>query len=250
MKQICLIANSKDSNHVDELMEEIINEKGTKALETIVSHAMDINVPYFKSNTLSNPIPQIKMIKHPLCNYNKKKRCRYSDGRHCSYDSPCEEYTNYVDKSRYETEGVTYMAGDLVMTDGIMDTRKGIPFIITSTQPRCKFSLKEGEVIRDVVYLDELENEGNYIPFCTWTKHVVPITLTPKILEDNGWKKEYAYSDEVSYTNNKYLHVAFRHDDSTIKVSVGYFTLPNGIKYVHELQHLLFGLKLNSEFKV
>lgn len=45
-----------EASHIDEVMEVIINENGTKALETIVNHAMDKNVPYFASKTHSSKL--------------------------------------------------------------------------------------------------------------------------------------------------------------------------------------------------
>lgn len=144
------------------------------------------------------------------------------------------------------------MAGDLVMTDGVNGTNKGIPYVITCIQPMRRFNFKvcEKEVVKDVAYLDKLEHDDKFVPFGTLTKHIVPISLTPKILEDNGWKKEYSIGNEDRYINYNFLHVTFYNNDNTIKVWVKGLNLLNGIKYVNELQHLLFGLKLNSEFKV
>lgn len=190
------------------------------------------------------------MPRRKLCYFNKKKECCHSDGRYCSYAGPCDEYINYFARSSYEMEGVTYMAGDLVMTDGINDTKKGIPYVIKSIQPMNTFKFIEKEVVRDVAYLDKLEHDDKFIPFGTWTKHIIPISLTPQILERNGWKKEYSIGNEDRYVNYNFLHVTFHYNDNTIKVWVNGLTLLNGIKYVNELQHLLFGLKLNLGFKV
>lgn len=78
-----------------------------------------------------------------------------------------------------------------------------------------------------------------------------PIPLTPNILEKNGWKKSkindcayfyYKYGVFLTYTSKD---GKFWFDD---------FDYSSGIcvelPYIHSLQHLLFGLGLNSEMKV
>ena len=104
--------------------------------------------------------------------------------------------------------------------------------------------------------------DGNY----GWIREdaIKPIPLTPEILEKNGWKKE------VMSRGVKNSHCVYTKPD--IK-EYGYFPIyiEKGIgdefdvypftdnnvckqiayiKYVHELQHLLFGLGLNSEMEV
>lgn len=93
------------------------------------------------------------------------------------------------------------------------------------------------------------------------SKEIKPIPLTPKILEKNGWKfygqheKIWWNDDEswISYNNITKTDINLRF------YTDGNFFLPclkdkeisvNSIKYVHELQHLLFGLGINSEMEV
>ena len=94
--------------------------------------------------------------------------------------------------------------------------------------------------------------------------NIVPIPLTPEILEKNGWVKE------VMSRGVKNSHWVYTKPDIE---EYGYFPIyiEKGIgkefdvypftgnhvckqiafiKYVHELQHLLFGLGLNSEMEV
>ena len=91
-----------------------------------------------------------------------------------------------------------------------------------------------------------------------------PIPLTPDILEKNGWKKE------VMSRGVKNSHWVYTKPDIKeygyfpiyIEKGIGDefdvypFTVNNVctqiayIKYVHQLQHLLFGLGLNSEMEV
>lgn len=93
---------------------------------------------------------------------------------------------------------------------------------------------------------------------------IAPIPLTPEILEKNGWKRE-AMSRGVSDR-----HLVYTKPDIE---EYGYFPIyiEKGIgdefdvypftdnhdckqiayiKYVHQLQHLLFGLNINSEMEV
>lgn len=82
----------------------------------------------------------------------------------------------------------------------------------------------------------------------------VPITL--EILEKNGWDFTGYYMD----FNGSLLNICSKRDilpylyyyyaTKGFSVSIcGKIVLPN-IKYVHELQHLLFGLGINSEMEL
>lgn len=104
--------------------------------------------------------------------------------------------------------------------------------------------------------------DGNY----GWIREdaIKPIPLTPEILEKNGWKKE------VMSRGVKNSHLVYTKPDIE---EYGYFPIyiEKGIgdefdvypftdnnvckqiayiKYVHELQHLLFGLGINHEMEV
>ena len=79
------------------------------------------------------------------------------------------------------------------------------------------------------------------------SNEIKPIPLTPEILEKNGWKKP---DDFDSYWLNK---IGLLQEGDTWHSALGStkiaITLGN-IMYVHQLQHLLFGLGLNSEMEV
>lgn len=82
-------------------------------------------------------------------------------------------------------------------------------------------------------------------------RDILPIPLTPEILEKNGWKDD-GYDWYRLPTKRSYLYIT---KDIT---TLGEFLVCVGldrhnlasINFVHELQHLLFGLGLNSEMEV
>ena len=73
-----------------------------------------------------------------------------------------------------------------------------------------------------------------------------PIPLTPEILEKNGWKKTDAtwiYKREDSVTIFRLL------DDKSYAAYIGNIRLLE-FQFVHQLQHILFGLGLKTEMEV
>ena len=136
-----------------------------------------------------------------------------------------------------------YIQGDVVMYDNkimvIKEPRDGSHFDLSCP--------KDG-LVYCLVDIDEIK----------------PVSLTPEILEKNGWKKE------VMSRGVKNSHWVYTKTDIE---EYGYFPIyiEKGIgkefdvypftgnnvckqiayiKYVHQLQHLLFGLGLNSEMEV
>lgn len=76
---------------------------------------------------------------------------------------------------------------------------------------------------------------------------VRPIPLTPEILEKNRWRSingKYA----LKIKNANYVVLEFTEDG--IYTYINENTMLFIIKYIHELQHLPFGLGLNSEMEV
>lgn len=77
--------------------------------------------------------------------------------------------------------------------------------------------------------------------------NIVPIPLTPEILGKNGWRPindKYA----LKIKNANYVILEFTEDG--IYTYINENTMLFTIKYIHELQHLLFGLGLNSEINI
>lgn len=141
------------------------------------------------------------------------------------------------------------------MTNGApIGTKEGVVYVVTASDPNRKVTFEDGTVLKGTVTLDNVKgmkitDKGYLFGDCAaWVKHIVPIPLTPKILEDNGWLflndgyiKCYQHPKDwrlqVQIIKGKYL--AYLHDE-----------LLHEINQVHQLQHLLFGLGLNSELKV
>ena len=78
----------------------------------------------------------------------------------------------------------------------------------------------------------------------------VPLTL--EILEKNGWKKdeESSFKTQLYYKKKfgvRTMFVIVREEDLIIMYDNAYLKI---IQYIHELQHLLFGIGLNSEMEV
>lgn len=79
---------------------------------------------------------------------------------------------------------------------------------------------------------------------------VVPIKLTPRILKANGWEKlDNVYKiPTYGHQEAEWLEVMFELDDC--KAFCLDCAIVDSFNYVHELQHLLFGLGLPSDLKV
>ena len=74
------------------------------------------------------------------------------------------------------------------------------------------------------------------------------VVLTPEILKKNGWKKfKRPYSSDYCYRRKGYTTLNIRSDK---EVYFHWGDHDKSITTVHQLQHLLFGLGLNSEMEV
>lgn len=164
-----------------------------------------------------------------------------------------------------------YIPGDLVMTNGVpLGTAQNVVYRVTSSDPSKTLELDDGTVLKGVVCLENIEGaefgEKGYLSgdCCAWVKDIVPIPISIEILEKNGWKKEvmsrgvknshWVYTkpdiEEYGYfpiyiekgTGDEFDVYPFT--DNNVCTQIAY------IKYVHQLQHLLFGLGLNSEMEV
>lgn len=84
---------------------------------------------------------------------------------------------------------------------------------------------------------------------CGWIREdaIKPIPLTPEILEKNGWREE-----KGDYINDNYhIKLCEKIDGySAYKVVNDTIVWLRDVKSVSNLQHLIFGLGLNSEMEV
>ena len=79
---------------------------------------------------------------------------------------------------------------------------------------------------------------------------VKPIPLTPEILEKNGWKKDGKWY--YLKTSRAYLYTiqdAGQPDEFLICANTDKHNLTS-VSFVHQLQHLLFGLGINHKMEV
>ena len=108
------------------------------------------------------------------------------------------------------------------------------------------------------IYVRVIENGGeNRIWDASLKEEISPIPLTPEILEKNGWKIEDVNPNDLSNIVSKgIMYRAIKNKEILFfQKGASIFTCPLNwrkieSKYVHELQHLLFGLGLNSEMEV
>ena len=122
-----------------------------------------------------------------------------------------------------------------------------------------KFLFEESKVI-------EVYEDGSYymdspnITGCPKEEELSPIPLTPEILEKNGWKlhkhhKRDSYDDVSwsSYHKPAETNISLRlypEEKAFFPFLYTQEISEKPIRYIHQLQHLLFGLGLNSEMEV
>jgi hypothetical protein len=147
-----------------------------------------------------------------------------------------------------------YIPGDLVMTNGVpLGTAKDVVYRVTSSDPSKTLKLDDGTVLKGVVCLENIEGaefgEKGYLlgDCCAWVKDIVPINLEPAILEKNGWK----VSSECKwiYVKEDNVKIFRLLDDIHYAAYIGFVRLLE-FQHIHQLQHLFFGLGLNSEMEV
>lgn len=151
-----------------------------------------------------------------------------------------------------------YIPGDLVMTNGVpLGTVQDVVYRVTSSDPTKTLKLDDGTVMKGVVRLENLEGvefgDKGYLfgDCCAWVKDIVPINLVTAILEKNGWKKlnTVPINCNILYKSHQGLTIGYNINSKTFIYDFG-VNQQEKIKFIHELQHLLFGLGLNSEMDV
>ena len=103
----------------------------------------------------------------------------------------------------------------------------------------------------DSIWVKAIENgDENRVWNASLKDEIWAIPLTPKILEKNGWKKDGKWYSLK--TRRAYLYTiqdAGQPDEFLICANTDKHNLTS-VSFVHQLQHLLFGLGLNSEMEV
>lgn len=153
-----------------------------------------------------------------------------------------------------------YIPGDLVMTNGVSGgTAKDVIYRVVLSDPSKIFVLDDGTVLKGIVRLENLEDakleDEGYLYYgnsYVYSKDIIPISITPEILEKNGWKKdeECSFKTQLYYEKKfgvKTIFIIVKEENSIVVYDNASMMI---IQYVHELQHLLFGLKINHEMKV
>ena len=145
-----------------------------------------------------------------------------------------------------------YIPGDLVMTNGVpLGTAKDVVYRVTSSDPSKTLKLDDGTVLKGVVCLENIEGvefgDKGYLSgdCCAWVKDIVSIPLTPEIIEKNGWKK-----DDATWIFKKgNISIFILLDDETYAVYLFEVRIFE-FNFIHQLQHLFFGLGINHEMEV
>lgn len=128
-----------------------------------------------------------------------------------------------------------YISGDLVMTK--TEPNNFIPNGVV-----CKFN---EYIFRDKVFVSTVMLADN---FTCKKEDIAPIPLTPEILEKNGWKLSHGF---YWSPNEEGAGVGLKSQTGYVwEAYFGRHLLRSNINSVSDLQHLIFGLGLNSEMEV
>lgn len=145
-----------------------------------------------------------------------------------------------------------YIPGDLVMTNGVpLGTAKDVVYRVTSSDPSKTLNLDNGTVLKGAVRLENLEGaefgDKGFLSgdCCAWVKDIVPIPLTPNILEKNGWK----FDDATWIYKKEHIRIFMLLDDKTYAVYLSGVRIFE-FNFIHQLQHLLFGLGIDNNMEV
>lgn len=134
-----------------------------------------------------------------------------------------------------------YIEGDVVMYDNkimvVKEPRDGSHFDL---------SCSKEELVYCFVSVDDMK----------------PVLLTPAILEKNGWDKEprdgsdfslsevFMGGDENEEGNYTCFQLYYQNKTDGWVIDMRGEPLKFEVRYIHELQHLLYGLGINSEMEV
>ena len=105
---------------------------------------------------------------------------------------------------------------------------------------------------RDGSHFDLFCPQERSVYYLVDVEEIKPIPITVEILEKNGWEKdeEASFKTQLYYRKKvgvRTIFVIIKEETSRVIYDS---TCLRIIQYCHELQHLLFGLGLNSEMEV
>lgn len=108
---------------------------------------------------------------------------------------------------------------------------------------------KRGNVLYKVVAA-----EDNDAFIYLYEHQIASVPLTPEILEKNGWFEDSFLDNYKSFYKNdrRYpsLHGQNIQNGYAFDIDIGETNIMTNVNYVHQLQHLLFGLGINHEMEV
>ena len=79
---------------------------------------------------------------------------------------------------------------------------------------------------------------------------IKPVPLTPMILEDNGWEKDRSGAMKYYKKVNERFLFCLRATPNGWTLRCGNQDLLEKTEFVHQLQHLLLGIRLDTEMEV
>lgn len=139
--------------------------------------------------------------------------------------------------------------GDFVRVSRDCAFPKGTMCVVSDINPLKVFNDKKGVVSLSAI------NDDDDGPWGVWCCNVEGIPVTPEILNKNDFKEEAVgeYYNNEEYSLARYLAVERKSGNWVVFIkycSLYDYALLRKIKYIHELQHILWALGLNAELKV
>lgn len=137
--------------------------------------------------------------------------------------------------------------GDLVRVNRDCAFPKGTRCIVTDIRPEKALKDKKGIVSLSAIYDDD---DG---PWGAWCCYIEGIPLTPELLEKNGFKEEQHQKEGTSEWYDFYhydlgINIVYEVEGNKFAAYLDGKKLRE-IKYLHELQHILWALGLNAELR-
>ncbi len=109
----------------------------------------------------------------------------------------------------------------------------------------------EVQTIVDNYVSNTYELNSIYYPVPVNWNELSGVPITPEILEKNGWKKQnkVPINCTILYNLHNEITIGYNTNSKTFVYDFGINKLLR-IRFIHQLQHLLFGLGLDSDLKI